>query len=89
MFFDSLFRSTNVTVSYYELPAAAITGKVIAGEWLEVSGFISFMVTIKGTECSRPRVFHTQITATLPFKLDTFFVYYNRLHSNTNKAIKL
>lgn len=63
----------------YYLPAAAITGEVIASEWLKVSGFISVMVTVKGSECSRPRAFHTQIPAALTFNLNTFLIYYNRL----------
>lgn len=49
-----IMQTDNMTIDSNNLPTAAITTKIIAREWLEVRRFISFMVTIKCTECPWP-----------------------------------
>lgn len=66
-------------------PATAVTSKIIASKWLEVSGFISFMIPIKSSECTRPWVFYTQIPTAHSFNLNTLLINNDRLQLKQKK----
>lgn len=61
------------------LPAATITTKIIAREWLEICRLISVMISIKSSKCTRPGTFYAEIPTALTFNFYTLLINYNRL----------